>query len=509
MKTRLLLFTTLSSLTLLAGGLPLPQAPLRLVISDVAGFDAALTGGYRSFLTGKAHSGDPLISAWRKTQVGSKLEDQWAKFAGDLPLTWDELRRLQPSSLGLSLLQVGHLEAVLVVETPLAELPLALPSGEGKSHGGVNYTLVTAGAADASEDPDRRMGLAWARMGQRLILATSERSLKLTIDEAQAGRGFTPALTGLVSMELDLEALRKDRYFVREFPFPEGPETGLVRTALRREGNHLVEVREGTNETRGAAFVFEAAPAAIAGWEPAGTAFWPAFRRGVLEPIPHPLDKPVPAIRPLPAPASAATEDRYATNFTKPKVATGTEPWEEGDLRPWQTLLEQSPVSNWGFWVSPDGARRMVFPWPQNRDAEFLEHCRATLARRAGRATAVKLGDIQEIQVGPGLPALALRRTGECLWVAHSARELKDLPTPKPENGLVRWAKADLTTVRAEAARWAKTEGPARPEQMRPFSDRVLGLLGWMPETKSISVERRKTEKGWTERVVFGNGSGK
>jgi hypothetical protein len=58
--------------------------------------------------------------------------------------------------------------------------------------------------------------------------------------------------------------------------------------------------------------------------------------------------------------------------------------------------------------------------------------------------------------------------------------------------------------VRAEGGRWQKAEGPASPERIRPFSDRVLGLLGWMPKTRSFSVERRKTAQGWTERVVFG-----
>jgi hypothetical protein len=32
----------------------------------------------------------------------------------------------------------------------------------------------------------------------------------------------------------------------------------------------------------------------------------------------------------------------------------------------------------------------------------------------------------------------------------------------------------------------------------------VLGLLGWIPGTRSVAVERRRTETGWSERVVFG-----
>jgi hypothetical protein len=39
---------------------------------------------------------------------------------------------------------------------------------------------------------------------------------------------------------------------------------------------------------------------------------------------------------------------------------------------------------------------------------------------------------------------------------------------------------------------------------VRPFSDRLLGLLGWMPATRVLSLERRQTATGWSERLVFG-----
>ena len=67
----------------------------------------------------------------------------------------------------------------------------------------------------------------------------------------------------------------------------------------------------------------------------------------------------------------------------------------------------------------------------------------------------------------------------------------------------MRWGRVDLRAVRGEAGRWARVEGPARPETVRPLSDQVLGLLGWMPSVRSIAVERRRTEDGWEERVVF------
>jgi hypothetical protein len=220
--------------------------------------------------------------------------------------------------------------------------------------------------------------------------------------------------------------------------------------------------------------------------------------------MPALVDEPVTALAPLPMAGAQTSEDRYAVNFTKPKVSAGGAKTEEGDLLPWKALLARQPVSSWGYALTADGARRMVFPWPVNLDAEFLEACRATAVRRAGRATVQTVGDVQEIRVGPGLPALALRRMGGLLWVGASARALKDVPQPRADADLIRWAQVDLATVRAESARWAKVEGPARPEQVRPLSDRVLGLLGWMPATRTLRVERHRTAAGWSETVTFG-----
>lgn len=504
MKPHTLLLLCVSAVFLHAGsGLPLPPAPLRVVIPDVKAFDAALEGDYRSFLRGQVDPGDPLISAWRKTQLGSKLEDQWIKFSGSMPLTWDTLLKLQPRAIGLALLDVGNLEAVLVVDSPLAELPLQVPQGRTRTHAGIVYTAVVAGAGDASEDPDHRMGLAWARKDSRFFLATSERALKLALEEAMAGREVEAPMEGLVSMDLDLDALRKDRYFRREFPFEPGPEGGHLRTALRQIEGQLVEVREGTREPRHAVPRFTAPGAAAAGWEPEGTEFWPTFRRGLLEPIPAPSDLPLPAIRFLPSESRQATEDRYGVDFTRPRtVATGAA-FEKGDLEAWSALLTQTAVLHWGYWVGTDGARRMVFPWPEDKDAAFLETCRLTVARRAGKATAVKSGSVTELHIGPGLPALAVRRTGGFLWVGPTAASLKQVPTPHAENGLIRWAQVDLEAVRREGERWNRVEGPGSPEQVRPFSDRVLGLVEWMPATKALSVERHKTAKGWKETVRF------
>lgn len=483
--------------------LPLPPAPVRVIISDPSAFDAALGSGYRDFLTGASAEDDPVVAAWRKSQVGSKLEDQWSRLSRDLPWTWEQIRALQPTAVGIALLQVGHLEAVLVVDTPLAKLPVSLKAGTPRTYKGVTYAFVAKGAADDATNPDRRMGLAWARTGGHLILATSERALKLSLDELQSGAGFEAPMTGLIAMDLDLDALRKDRYFRREFLFAQGPEQGHVHAALRRENGNLVEVREGTGDARSGVFTFAAPGVAAAGWEPDGATFWTAFRRGLLEPIPAPADLPVRALAPLPA-AGSASNDAYTEDFTKPLVSVGGPGFELGDMAPWKALLAAHPVPSWGYWVGRNGVRRMALPWPSAQDDAFMEACRATAARRAGRAVLVKTGGAEEIQIGPALPALAFKREGGILWIAPSAADLKDAPEPRADQNLLRWAEVDLAAVRAEAPRWAKVEGPAQPEQVRPLSDRVLGMLGWMPETTSIRVERRRTPSGWTERVVFG-----
>jgi len=144
-----------------------------------------------------------------------------------------------------------------------------------------------------------------------------------------------------------------------------------------------------------------------------------------------------------------------------------------------------------------------VFAWPQSEQPALERACRETLARRGGRVVDGRDGDTLELRLGPGLPALAIRRAGEFVWIGSSARAVSGLAAPQPAGDLVRWARVDLAAARAEAGRWGRAEGPAAPERVRPFSDRVLGLLGWMPSVTAIAVERRQGDGGWTERVVF------
>ena len=424
-------------------GLPLPDAPVRVLIADASAFDAALTGSFRAAFSAELDEADPLAAAWRRTQVGSKLEEQWRKLAGDLPWTWTQIRRLQPRSVGLALLQVGQLEAVLVIETPLAVLPNPLPAGQVRSQSGVSYHVVSAGAGDGSPDAERRMGLCWAQSGGVLILATSERALKLSLADAAAGKLFAAPLPGLVSLELDLEALRKDRYFRREFLWSDGPEQGRVHAALRLEGGHLVEVREGQGESPKNAASFEAPGAAAAGWESDGATLWPALRAALLEPLPVLSDKPLLTVAALPTAKRAEAEDRYLTSLDKPPFKAGEARYEAGDLTRWLALFAQQEVAGWGFVVDADGTRRLVFAWPESRDAELEALCRTTVERRAGRSSVQSVAGAREIQVGPGLPALALRRTGA---TSGSVRRHARWPPSRRRNRRPTWCAGDAWT---------------------------------------------------------------
>jgi hypothetical protein len=136
--------------------------------------------------------------------------------------------------------------------------------------------------------------------------------------------------------------------------------------------------------------------------------------------------------------------------------------------------------------------------------AELDAACRATLRRRGGPVSAQDVLGATELRLGPDLPALAWKRSGPYLWLGSSARALVDVPAARADADVVRWASVDLRAVRAEGARWARAEGPASPESVRPLSDRILGLLGWMPEVAALRVTRRRAPGGWAERVEFG-----
>jgi len=365
----------------------------------------------------------------------------------------------------------------------------------------MTYSDSTSAGDAAGGSDERRMGLAWARHGRVLLLATSERALVLALDEAVAGRATGPFLSGLASLELDLDRLRDDRYFAREFAPGTPSDRGRVRAALRLEEGRLVEVREGEAPGGPAAPSFPHADAAVAGWEPGSDGFFRALRAGLLEPQPALSEKPVAPLGPLPA-TTTERADRYLVRLDQPRAEAGAA-WEAGDLAAWETLLAQRPSPGWGFWADAAGARAIVFAWPEARQMELEKACRDTLARRSGAVTSATSGDSLELRVGPGLPALGVRRTEGYVWIGTSAAAVAGREAPRPRDGLVRWARVDLAAARGQAPAWARAEGPAAPERVRPFSDRILGLLGWIPSVRAIAVERRQAGERWTERVVF------
>ncbi len=504
MKTLLLLVSAALALALpLAAAeplLPLPDAPVVVVSTDPAALDRALGGGFRKALTGGLADADPVARGLRQSRVGLKLDEQWALFASDLPLDWARLVALKPEAIGLAILSAGNLEAVLAVRTPLAELPFPLPAGEARARNGVPYAYVARGAGD-ERTLGKRMGLAWARTGGTLLVATSERALHLALDRAAAGKGFAAFLPGLVSARLDLAALRVDRYFRREFLFPEGTtgaETGLLHCALREEGGRLVEVREGSAPLVPVAprWPTDGRRVAAAGWETDASRFPGALRRGLLEQVPAPSERPVPALRPLPDP-NAADGERYLVDLTKPVPREGA--GDAAELPRWQALLDALKLDGWGWEAGADGSRRLVARVPAEREAAFLDLARTTLARRAGAATA----SASRLDVGPGLPGLAWTRRGEWLWLAVAESHLAGVPAPAAEKGLVRWSRLDLDAVRGEQGAWRDAEGASFEGSVRPFSDRILGLLGWAPRTTAVEVERRQEGGRFRERVVF------
>jgi len=487
--------------------LPLPDAPVVLVIPDASAFDRALSGGFRKALTGELKDSDPVGAAWKRTRVGGKLESQWELFAKDLPISWKQIAALKPTAVGLSLVSVGDLEAVLAIQTSIAQLPFELPGGTEKSHRGASYRVVSPGAGD-DKTATRRMGLAWARAKGTLFLATSERVLKLALDRSLAGEGFSAFVPGIVSVKLDLDALRKDIYFKREFLFDEGPEKGTVLAALRVEGNDLVEVREGTTVVNAASSGASAAetPAgatwptadrsiAAAGWESEGKRFFSALRRGLLEPVPSPPSKPVPARKALPDPNATGT-DRYLVDVTKPDTEE-TAGAGEGELPGWAEQLKS--VDGFGWEIAKSGARRLVVKRSPDTDATFASLALATETRRA----AVALASASQIQVVPDLSTLAWKRRGGWLWIAARPEDLVDVPEPATDGATLRWSLLDLQEVRKAGRGWTKAEGAFSPERTRPFSDRILGLLGWMPQTSTLTVERKKAGAGFTERLVW------
>lgn len=489
-------------------GLPLPAAMIRLSIKEVRAFDAALGGGFKKALHGTLPEDDGVALGFGQSQVGAKLQDQWKRFSGETLLSFQTIVELQTTSLALAVLNIGHLEMVLVLETPLATLPGIFEEGTSRIDHGRTYHLVRTGAADEGAGGETRMGLAWSRDSGLLIITTSERAMKLALAAVAAGERFAPKLEGLASLELDTNALRQDLYFKREFLFgPSASESpGKINAAVRLESGRLVEVREGAlvvNGQRGA--VFEAGNAAASGWIGDASQLLAELRSGVLEPIPAPSLLPQLAVVALPASKAASAEDRYATNIEAAFLAGGASLTEAAEIDAWRALLAAQPVAGFGYIVTKSKARLLAIPWPKERDAELASLMDATLTRRGARlAPSSPAGETRQYLMGPSLPVLAFKRLGEFIWISPAAADLAAAPTVAWSDEVVRFSKLNLTAVREEAKRWSRIEGPRSSDRVRPWSDRVLGLLGWMPAVRTLEVERRVTGAGFKERVVFG-----
>ncbi|MBK5257398.1 MAG: hypothetical protein JJE39_15335 [Vicinamibacteria bacterium] len=495
-----------------SSGLPLPQALVRLAIPDVPAFDAALGGGFKKALYGTLPEGDGVALGFGQSQVGAKLQDQWSRFHGETALSFQTLVDLQTTSLALAILNVGHLEMVLVLETPLAELPDIFEEGVSRIDHGRTYHLVRTGAADEGADGETRMGLVWSRDSGRLMVATSERAMKLALAAVEAGARFTPRLDGLASLELDTEALQQDLYFKREFLFDSLPTAsesrGKISAALRMEGGRLVEVREGALAAAGhRGATFEAKDAVASGWIGDSSQLLAELRRGVLEPIPEPSLRPQLAIVPLPGSKAASAEDRYATSIEVALPVGGGAASEGAEIEAWKALLSAQPIEGFGYAVTKSRARLLAIPWPKGKDSDLASLLDATLTRRGARlasSSPTSTGEARQYLMGPSLPVLALKRSGDFIWIAPSADDLRAAPAISWSKDTLRFSKIDLNAAREEGKRWAGIEGPASPDRVRPFSDRVLGLVGWMPAVRTIEVDRRVTPAGFQERVVFG-----
>jgi len=496
-------------------GLPLPPAFVRLSIPDVSAFDAALGGGFKKALYGTLSEGDGVALGFGQSQVGAKLQDQWSRFHGETALSFQTIVDLQTTSLALAILNAGRLEMVLVLETPVASLPDIFEEGTSRIDHGRTYHLVRTGAADEGADGETRMGLAWSRDSGRLIVTTSERAMKLALAAVEAGTRFTPRLDGLASLELETEALQQDLYFKREFLFASLPTAaesrGRISAALRIESGRLVEVREGALTSAGQkGAVFEARDAVASGWIGDASRLLAELRRGVLEPIPEPGLLPQLSIAPWPGSKAATAEDRYATSIEVARPATGGLAREGAEIDAWTALLSAQPVEGFGYVITQSRARLLVIPWPKEKDADLVSLLDATLTRRGARLAtspskfpSTSPGDARQYLMGPALPVLAFKRAGEFIWFAPSAADLRGAPAVSWSKDVLRFSKLDLVAVREEGKRWARIEGPASPDRVRPLSDRVLGLLGWMPAVRTLEVERRVTGAGFQERVVF------
>ena len=479
--------------------LPIPPAPVRLVIPDVPAFDAALEGSFRRALTGAPAEGDPLTAVFRRTPVGTKLEAQWALLAHDLPWTWTEILKTKPRSLGLALLSVGELEAVLVLDTALAALPVDPPGGTTKSHAGSPYTVVARGAGDGRLD-DRRLGLVWAR--RDAPRARHERARPPPLP----GRGGGGTRGGRVPSRPRQPRARHGRPLARPLlpagvPVRQGrPRTGPrgppPRGRLARRGPR------GHGRPRRARLPLRRPEHRGGGMGDGRSRPLPGPAHGLARDDPRPGGAPGAS---APRPARAECRGRRPLSRGPPETGARAR-GDVGGGRARGAPVDRDPALERGLGLRPHRRRRAGYSTSRGQRRAGRPGALAPEDARASRRTHERDHDGRRPRdprgAGPrGACAAARRRLRMDRHLGARPRGSRRAP---PRGPTVRWARVDLGAARAEADRWARAEGPAAPERVRPFSDRVLGLLGWIPGTRSVAVERRRTETGWSERVVFG-----
>jgi hypothetical protein len=172
----------------------------------------------------------------------------------------------------------------------------------------------------------------------------------------------------------------------------------------------------------------------------------------------------------------------------------------EGEIPKWKELIASAASGGFGWEMTRDGFPRLLLRQPASFDKGFLELSSQTLKRRSGMAPK---DDAGVLRVGPGLSGIAYRRKGGWLWIGVRGEDLADCPEPVASNDVVRWGFLDITDVSLEKEAWRRAEGAFSPDYTRPFSDRILGLLGWAPSLQTITSERKRSADRFSERVTF------
>ena len=481
--------------------LPLPPAPVRLVIPDVPAFDLALTG--------------VVPPRPRRTAGGGRpARRHLATHAG---------RQQARSAMGGAL--AGPALELVADPPPETALPRSRPSRSRRARGRSRSRHRARGAAvdPAGRDREepRRRGDERGRAGsgrrpsgrpppgpglgppRPAPAHRHERAgAPARPGRGLAGRGVMSFLPGLASLELDTDALAKDRYFRREFLFGESA-MGRVRAALRQEGGRLLEVREGAGTPAGPRSSSRPRMRSAAGWETDGSRLFPGAPVGPPGDDPESVGTAGASAR---RPARDARRDGRPLPRGPPETGAGTEPrWEEGELALLRTLVIAALRAGAGASRSRRAASGLyVFAWPAppSRTTWSARRRKPGATRRAhhGDHGGRHPGDTPG--PGPRRPrAAASRRLRVDRLVGARARGGWRAPGRGSRRavGAGRPARGPRRS-RSLGARGGTGRAGAGPSLLRPRA-RPAGLDARRRErSRSSGVVR---DKGWSERVVF------